>query len=223
MPIVHNELSNILRLADIKTVINALQTSVVPVDWLREGIEEDGFALLLSLYCRALVPSIASKDLFGNFVKTRQEASLLGLCNNVILPDNLLVTMVDGKQVGIVADREIVTAPATLIPERSGKVFFYPFSYGKAAYADPLCWAAWNPCSMSLLIARKMVPSGQDPQSGMSALYPTYFEAWKRHTAQGYPHEEVQHLLPIGRNTLLAYGEHSRLHWNLDWIPMLKL
>lgn len=89
--------------------------------------EDASAALVLRPYCRALTPSLASIDLFGQYARTLRDAVSQGLCNNDVSPDNLLVNVLDdGSKIGIVADWEIATPPGTEIMRHSGKLLFCP-------------------------------------------------------------------------------------------------
>ena len=123
-----NERLNVFKLSQVSGAIQ-LQTNenfTIQCEWGDDGMETSP-AILLLPYCRALTPSNASIDLFGQYASTLQDAEREGLCNNDISPDNLLVNVLDdGSEVGIVTDWEIATAPGTRIQKHSGKLLFCP-------------------------------------------------------------------------------------------------
>ena len=119
---------------DALALLSGISTTTRALDEVQElrvtddGEEKPAFALLLQPYCHALVPSIASPQLFKSYAETLHQAHLKGLCNNDISPSNLLVLFqTDDYHVGIVADWDIATAPGTPLARHSGKLLWAPF------------------------------------------------------------------------------------------------
>jgi len=120
------ERANVQKLHAIPGTISLKQESLLTIqcDW--DGQHGDFVALLLSPYCRALTPSLASKSLFGQYAQVLLDAWNAGLCNNDISPDNLLVIKKTEGTNGIVTDWEIATPPGTRISKHTGKLLFCP-------------------------------------------------------------------------------------------------
>ena len=120
------ELANVKQLSGVTGTIKLKREQVVLIrcEWDEE--DEDFSAIVLSPYCRALTPSLASKNLLGEYAQILLDSWNEGLCNNDISPDNLLVIERDGEKLGIVTDWEIATPPGTTINPRTGKLLFCP-------------------------------------------------------------------------------------------------
>ena len=125
-PSAEGEFANVMRLAAVDGTIKLRRESVVTIQCEWGNKRGDFCALVLSPYCRALTPSLASKDLFCQYAQILLDCCNKGLCSNDVSPDNLLVIERSGEKLGIVTDWEIATPPCTAINHRTGKLLFCP-------------------------------------------------------------------------------------------------